>query len=153
MRNLEPTGILTIGVLARRTGLRVSAIRYDEEIGLISKAARRPSRHRVCGSDVQEVLTLVRNSRDFGFSIDPVRTRVALSSNTQLACDASRDIAQEHLNAVKVKLAQLHPLETNLTHFIQACTATCVGGPAPNCTILKDIGSSRSAQPASRGCC
>jgi len=153
MKDLEPTGLLTIGVLAQRTGLRVSAIRYYEEIGLISKAARRPSGHRVYGNDVQEVLTLVRNCREFGFSIEQIRTLVALSSNAQLACDETRDIAQEHLTAVKAKLAQLHQLEKNLTHFIQTCTATCVGGPAPKCTILKDIGAGGSAQPASKGCC
>lgn len=153
MKNPEPAGLLTIGDLAKRTGLNVSAIRYYEEIGLISKAARRPSGHRVYGSEVQGVLTLVRNCREFGFSIDQVRTLVSLSSDSQLVCDETRDIALEHLDAVKAKLTQLRQLERNLTSFIQSCTATCVGGPAPKCTILKDIGSGNLHEIAPKGCC
>ncbi len=153
MTNPEAAEFLSIGDLARRTGLNVSAIRYYEEVGLIAKAARRPSGHRVYRSEAQAVLSLVRNCRAFGFSLDQVRTLVSLSSNAQLACDATRDIAQEHLHAVQAKLAQLQELENSLTRFIQACSATCVGGPAPKCTILKDIGSDSAQKRAPKACC
>ena len=65
-----PSEPLTIGALAQRSGVAVSAIRYYEQIGLIPPAARRPSGHRVYGTDVQELLTLIRHCREFGFSID-----------------------------------------------------------------------------------
>ncbi len=43
MNNLQNSGQMTIGALARRTGFNVSAIRYYEEVGLIPEAMRRPS--------------------------------------------------------------------------------------------------------------
>ena len=77
---------MTIGALAQRTGFNVSAIRYYEEVGLIPKAMRHRSGHRVYFPDVQEVLTLVKPCRDFGFSIDETRALVSLSSSDDRDC-------------------------------------------------------------------
>ena len=152
MKDLPTAGHITIGALAQSTGVSVSAIRYYEEIGLISKAHRRPSGHRVYGPEAREVLGVIRSCREFGFSIDQVKELVSLSTNAQLPCDETREIAQTHLNAVKAKLAELRLLERNLTQFIQSCSENCIGGPAPQCNILENIGSS-SAQPTAKGCC
>lgn len=153
MKDLPTAGPMTIGALAQSTGVSVSAIRYYEEIGLIAKAARRPSGHRVYGPETREVLAVIRNCREFGFSIEQVKELVLLSTNAQLPCDETRKVAQIHLNAVKTKLAELHALERNLTQFIQTCSESCIGGPAPQCNILEDIGSSSSQKTAAKGCC
>ena len=153
MNDLPLPGQLTIGALARRTGLNVSAIRYYEEVGLIPPAKRRPSGHRVYDTDVQDVLTLIRHCRDFGFPIEETRALVALSSNESRDCVETREIAQTHLNAIRSKLTGLQKLERNLTKFVQACTDQCVGGPAPKCTILRDLGLENSEMAKPARCC
>lgn len=153
MNNLPAAGQLTIGVMAERTGFKVSAIRYYEEVGLIPPAARRPSGHRVYDERVQEVLTLIRRCRDFGFSIDETRVLVSLSSSEQTDCVEARDIAQAHLNAVRVKLAELKDLERSLSMFVQACSDQCAGGPAPKCTILTDMKREPSSPAPAGNCC
>lgn len=130
---------LTIGALAERTGLNVSAIRYYEEVGLIPPALRRPSGHRVYGAEAQELLTLIRHCRDFGFSVDNTKALVSLTSQNDKDCVEAREIAQVHLDAVRTKLAELRALESSLSKFVTACTDECAGGPAPKCTILKDL--------------
>jgi len=141
----NPSPQLTIGALAERTGLNVSAIRYYEEVGLIPEAMRRPSGHRVYGAEAQELLTLIRHCRDFGFSVDDTRTLVSLASSSDKDCIEAREIAQVHLNTVRAKLAELLALERSLSRFVTACTQQCVGGPAPKCTILKDLSLSDAA--------
>lgn len=153
LKDLSVTECITIGALAQSTGVRVSAIRYYEEIGLIPKAHRRPSGHRVYGPQARDVLTVIRSCREFGFSVEQVKELVSLSANAQVPCDETREIAQTHLNAVKAKLSDLRQLETNLTRFIQSCTETCIGGPAPQCNILENIGSSGAHPVATQGCC
>ncbi|WP_291026684.1 helix-turn-helix domain-containing protein [Hydrogenophaga sp.] len=143
---------MTIGTLAQRTGFNVSAIRYYEEVGLIPPATRRPSGHRVYSPEVQEVLTLVKHCRDFGFSIEETRALVSLSTSDDRDCVEAREIAQVHLNAVRAKLTELQNLERSLSKFVQACTDQCVGGPAPKCTILKDL-SLEDSQLATPGRC
>lgn len=141
----NPSPQLTIGALAERTGLNVSAIRYYEEVGLIPEAMRRPSGHRVYGTEAQELLTLIRHCRDFGFSVDDTRALVSLASSSDKDCIEAREIAQVHLNTVRAKLAELLALERSLSRFVRACTQQCVGGPAPKCTILKDLSLSDAA--------
>ena len=149
----QPDRQLSIGALAERTGFNVSALRYYEEVGLIPPAMRRPSGHRVYDEKVQEVLTLIRHCRDFGFSIEETRALVTLSTSDESDCVEARDIAQLHLDAVRSKLKELQNLERSLAKFVQACSDECVGGPAPKCTILKDLSlrDSGSAKPV--GCC
>jgi DNA-binding transcriptional MerR regulator len=153
MNDLTAEGQLTIGALAQRTGFNVSAIRYYEEVGLIPRAARRPSGHRIYGERVQEVLTLIRHCRDFGFSIEETKALVSLSTSEQSDCVQARDIAQVHLTAVRSKLAELQNLERSLSKFVQACTDQCLGGPAPQCTILKDLGAGALNEAPAGRCC
>lgn len=144
----NPSAQLTIGALAERTGLNVSAIRYYEEVGLIPEAMRRPSGHRVYSADAQELLTLIRHCRDFGFSVDDTKALVSLASSEDRDCVDAREIAQVHLDTVRTKLAELQALERSLSKFVTACTDQCVGGPAPKCTILKDLSLSDAALAA-----
>lgn len=146
---------MTIGVLSERTGLAVSAIRYYEGIGLVPEASRKPSGHRVYGEDAEQLLTLIRRCRDFGFSLEDTKALASLAANQERDCVEARDIAQVHLDAVRAKLSELRALEASLSAFVGACNAECVGGPAPQCVILQDLGgaSSPSAQPVARGCC
>jgi DNA-binding transcriptional MerR regulator len=153
VNTLSMDGQLSIGAMAQRTGFNVSALRYYEEVGLIPPATRRPSGHRVYDEKVQEVLTLIRHCRDFGFSIEETRALVSLSTSDEKDCVEARDIAQVHLSAVQAKLMQLQDLERSLAKFVQACSADCIGGPAPKCTILKDLSLGASVIAEPRGCC
>lgn len=153
MNDLYPSGLLTIGALAERTGLNVSAIRYYEEVGLIPAAMRKASGHRVYSPDAQEVLTLIRHCRDFGFSIDDTRALLSLSASEDRSCVEARDIAQVHLDAVLAKLAELQTLQASLARFVQSCGEQCLGGPAPKCSILKDISLADSTFAAPGRCC
>ena len=153
MNTLSIDGQLSIGALAQRTGFNVYALRYYEEVGLIPPAMRRPSGHRVYDEKVQEVLTLIRQCRDFGFSIEETRALVALSTSDESDCAEARDIAQVHLDAVRTKLNELQNLERSLAKFVKACSDECIGGPAPQCTTLKDLSLSASASAQPRGCC
>lgn len=153
MNDLNPPGLLSIGLLAERCGLNVSAIRYYEEVGLIPPALRKPSGHRVYGTEVQQTLTLIRHCRDFGFSVDETRNLVSLASSDEKSCVEARDIAQVHLDAVSAKLAELQALQASLARFVKSCGDQCLGGPAPECTIFKDISIADLASAVPGRCC
>jgi DNA-binding transcriptional MerR regulator len=141
---------LSIGVLAERTGCSVPTIRYYEEIGLIPKAKRRPSGHRVYDAGAEELLGFIRRCRDFGFPVEQVRKLVALSQSSDRDCFETLEIAQTHLRAVRAKLAELRTLERSLARFAKSCSDMCAGGPAAQCSILKDMAASPTA---TAGCC
>jgi MerR family copper efflux transcriptional regulator len=142
---------LRIGALAEITGCSVPTIRYYEQIGLIPRASRRSSGHRVYDAEAAERLGLIRRCRDFGFTIEQTRDLLGLAASEDRHCAELRDIAQAHLASVRAKMLELMSLERSLARFVDACSANCIGGPAPKCTILADLGTA-SAQSRPGSC-
>lgn len=68
--------MLTIGQVALRTGLRVSAIRYYESRGLLPKAARIGGK-RVYEGAVLERLAIIELAKTAGFHLDEIRATLS----------------------------------------------------------------------------
>ena len=130
---------LRIGEMAERTGTSPPTIRYYEEIGLLRPADRQPSGQRIYGSEDVRRLAFIRRCRDFGFSIEQVRSLVALLGDRGRSCSDARDIASAHLAAVRSKIAELKALERTLFGLVVSCDSSCAGGPAPECVIYDDL--------------
>lgn len=128
-----------IGDLAARTGTSAPTIRYYEQIGLLRKAARQGGGHRVYTRDDVERLTFIRRCRDFGFSIDQVRTLVSIVQDPNSSCMEARNLAADHLDAVRDRMRELRALERSLRVFVRTCDTSCAGGPGPDCVILDDL--------------
>jgi DNA-binding transcriptional MerR regulator len=142
----------TIGELARRSGMRTANIRYYEEIGVLPKADRRESGHRDYGEADLALVRMVKNFRELGFSLDQVRALVKLSRSREDSCAEARDLASEQLDVVRGKLADLRRLERALEARVADCNATCLDGPAHDCSIFKESAAVTAAvQP--RRCC
>jgi DNA-binding transcriptional MerR regulator len=130
---------LKIGALAELTGTNAPTIRYYEEIGLLPRADRREGGQRTYGDDDVKRLTFIRRCRDFGFPIEQVRDLASLMQDAGRSCTDARDLAQQHLVAVRTKLIELKALERSIAGFVESCDATCAGGPGPDCVILEDL--------------
>lgn len=142
-----------IGTLAEQTGCSVPTIRYYEDIGLIPRAKRRSSGQRVYDASAVQLIGFVRRCRDFGFTIEQVRSLASLSRNKPRDCVEARDIAQEHLERVRARMLELMTLEGTLARFIDACDKTCAGGKAPDCTILRDLSPGDASGSKQSSCC
>jgi len=128
-----------IGTLASRTDTNVPTIRYYEEIGLLRRAERRSGNQRTYGEEDVRRLTFIRRCREFGFSIERVRALVALLEDRERSCMHARDLAWDHLVAVRAKLKELKALERGIADFVETCDTTCSGGPAADCVVLEDM--------------
>ena len=70
-------------------------------------ADRQTGGQRVYGDADVKRLGFIRRCREFGFSIEQVRSPVALVQDPQSSCMHARDLAQEHLSAMRAKLSEL----------------------------------------------
>ena len=68
---MHPSDILSIGQLASRTGLAVSAIRYYETQGLVRPTRNDGGQRRFRRSDIRR-LSFVKIAQQFGFSIEQI---------------------------------------------------------------------------------
>lgn len=129
---------LRIGELAECTATNAPTIRYYEEIGLLPKPRRSGAQRFYDDEDVKR-LTFVRRCREFGFSIEDVRALMALMQDDKRSCMEARNLAHDHLTAVRTKLRELRALERAIAGFVETCDTSCAGGPGPACVILEDL--------------
>ena len=114
-------GDLPIGELSRRTGVNIETIRYYEKIGLLPAPPRTPGGRRVYGADHLRMLGFVRRGRELGFSLDAIRSLIALGSPGAADCVDVCAIAGRHLDDVRRKIADLRALEHMLSDAMQDC--------------------------------
>ena len=105
---------ISIGTLARRTGLAVSAIRYYETQGLISSERTSGGQRRFLRSDIRR-LSFVMISQQFGFSIADIREALSQlpDGRTPNEADWAR-MAQGFRRHLDAKIATLEKLRDNL---------------------------------------
>ena len=72
---------------------------------------------------------------------------MALVQDPASPCVQARDLAQEHLVAVRAKLAELKALERSIAAFVTNCDASCAGGAGPDCVILDDLSKGAQQRP------
>jgi DNA-binding transcriptional MerR regulator len=70
------TESLTIGELARRTGVTTSALRYYDELGLV-RPDRRVSGHRRYGVDAVDAVGMIRFFQEVGFTLAETKRLIA----------------------------------------------------------------------------
>ena len=93
---------MTIGQVAKATGMRASAIRYYERYGLLPPP-RRAKGQRQYDSPVLERLALVRFATDCGFKLSEVRTLLAGSVDGPPLSERLRDLGADKLSELEAE--------------------------------------------------
>lgn len=81
-RKISPSNRLSIGQLAQRTGLAVSAIRYYEDQGLVSAFRNTGGHRRFVRSDIRR-LSFILIAQQFGFSLVEIRQQLDSIPNSK----------------------------------------------------------------------
>lgn len=114
---MGPGDILSIGELAQRTGLTVSAIRYYEGRGLIHPFRTSGRQRRFLRSDIRR-LSFIRIAQQFGLSIDGVAAELAKlpRQRTPTAADWRR-ISQGLRATLDARIAEM----TRIRSLLEGC--------------------------------
>ena len=126
---------LMIGEMAKRTGTKVNTIRFYEDIGVLPAADRSSSGRRTYGERDVERLSFVRHARALGFSIDKIRSLIALAEVPDGDCAEAGAIAQVHLADVEARIAKLQILRDELSQV----ATSCAGGASSKCRVIELI--------------
>lgn len=140
---------MNIGDVARRSGLPAKTIRYYEEIGLI-RPQRSENGYRSFRERDLHKLAFLGRARALGFTIEDCRTLLGLYEDEGRESAQVKRIAEQHLEQIDDKIAQLQSMRATLDHLVRACA----GDHRPDCPILEDLaqnipeGQSRESEPA-----
>ena len=112
---------MQIGVVAKKVGLSVDAIRFYERNALLPRAPRTPGGFRRYGDSDVDTLSFIRRAQALGFTLDEIRELLGLRHSRMQPCAPVRRRLEQKLSSVCRKLADLHKLEHELRLALRSC--------------------------------
>jgi DNA-binding transcriptional MerR regulator len=109
--------MLTIGKVAKRAGLKASAIRYYERHGLL-RPSRLPNGYRFYDQDAVKALLFLRNAQALGMTLKDIRQTLDLVREGQRPCSRVRELARQHLTEIDARIRQLRFLRAELRSLL-----------------------------------
>jgi MerR family redox-sensitive transcriptional activator SoxR len=97
--------MLTIGQLAQRSGLKTSAIRYYERVGVLPEPDREHGQRRY-GPDTVRRLEVLQVAKHAGFTLDQARLLLERSDAGTPAFESLRELATRKLPDVEALIAR-----------------------------------------------
>ena len=126
---------MNISDVAKKTGLTSKAIRFYEEKGLMTAPLRGENGYRSYNQKHLEELTLLRQARQVGFTLDECRELVHLFN------DPARHSADVKARTLK-KVADIEQHIQELTRMkarLQALAESCPGDDSADCPIMDNL--------------
>lgn len=112
---------MQIGIVAKKIGLSVDAIRFYERNGLLPRPPRTEGGFRRYAENDVETLAFVRRVQGLGFKLSEIRGLLRLRGNRLQPCAPVQRRLQEKLNDVQRKITDLRTLEHELRLALRSC--------------------------------
>lgn len=145
---------LTIGELARETGLRTSALRYYEQEGLLLPVGRTEAGYRLYAPHSVDTVRLIQRAQRLGFSLADIRTLLDAWQQGNLDEEAVLNTAESRHLALERQVTELRVLQHELELFLLDLRAAGqTGGSAAQdafSRLVDRICANPSAEPPSR---
>jgi DNA-binding transcriptional MerR regulator len=122
----DGTGLLTIGELARATGLTVRTIRYWSDEGVLTPVTRSTGGYRLYDAECAARLELIRTLRELGLGLDDVRE--VLAGERTVA-----EVAATHVVALDAQIRSLRVTRAVLS------TVARRGSTAEEMTLMNNL--------------
>ncbi len=129
-------GSLTIGEVAKQTGIGVETVRFYEKSGLIDEPPRTEAGYRQYPEDTASRVRFIRHAKELGFTLKEIKELLNLRLDPTTTCEDVRQVAEEKLRNVRAQIQSLQAIEIALGELIGACA---VGGPDGECPILEAL--------------
>ena len=127
---------MQIGIVAKKIGLSVDAIRFYERNGLLRRPPRTEGGFRRYAENDVETLAFVRRVQGLGFKLSEIRGLLNLRGSRIQPCAPVRRRLQAKLADVRHKLENLQKLKRELQLALRSCDKELRKQNA-HCPILK----------------
>jgi len=132
---------LTIGQLARRTGLATSAIRYYERVGLLPPAERVSGQRRY-REDAVARLAFIGAAQHAGFTLAEIRGLAARAEDARELATPMRELSARKLPEVHAAIERAQAMRAWLE-----VASGCDCGSTADCTLFPQPGDPASHLP------
>ncbi len=142
---------MRIGELARECNVNPKTIRYYEAFGLLPKAARALSGHRVYSDRDLQRLRFIRRAKQIGLPLAGIRqiTTFADTGSCQHLRPRLKELIAAQLAEIEGRIKDLRALQRELTaHYASLCQPQAKASSGAACSCLDRLPESRATLPA-----
>jgi DNA-binding transcriptional MerR regulator len=118
---MSMASVLTIGQLAKATGVSARTIRFYEQVGVLPRPGRSAAGYRQYTPDTAHRLTFLRRARSLGLSLRELRVLGDALHNQSNGSFRPRlyTVVRTHLAAVQRQLENLRTLQSELEDVLK----------------------------------
>ena len=110
---------MRIGELAEKAGISTKAIRYYEQVGILTPPARTPSGYRAYDPSALGRLEFVRAAQAVGLTLGEIRQIIAFRDGGQAPCAHVTDLLQRHAIDLDRRIRELQQLRGELRQLAE----------------------------------
>ena len=131
---------LSIGQVARQTGITVETLRYYEYLGLLPPAARTRGGSRRYAPDVITQLRFIKHAQSLGLSLRDIQTMTGQKgSDRRETCRQVHDILMRQLGFVNQRLTELAEARQTLLAYLASCDQALRDSDPLGCPVLAPL--------------
>lgn len=113
--------VMTIGQVAKQTGISTDAIRLYERNGLLKEPERTRSGYRCYRqADIRRIV-FIKRAKAMGFTLKEIKELLSIQRTSKHTCDDVKEQATIKLKNVHYKIHELKHMEEALQTLIQCC--------------------------------
>ena len=128
---------LSIGEVARLTGVGVETVRFYERQDLIAEPLRRDSGYRQYPRDVVPRIKFIKRARALGFSLGEIKELFSLRIDPNTTCSEVRQRVEKKMVEIEDKISDLKKMQDALGHLKRACDSN--SPTATECPFLDSL--------------
>jgi DNA-binding transcriptional MerR regulator len=122
---------LTIGELARRSGVKVSTVRVYERQGLLPAAGRSAANYRLFSDEAVARIRFARRAQQLGFTLAEIGELLALRLSSRTRCGQVWQLIAAKLRDVEGRIRSLRAMRRALQTLAAECERRPNHGPCP----------------------
>ncbi|MDQ7784764.1 MAG: heavy metal-responsive transcriptional regulator [Desulfomonilaceae bacterium] len=127
---------MTIGKVARRSGVGVETVRFYERNGLIPEPMRTDSGYRQYPEGIVSRILFIRRAKDLGFTLKEIKELLSLRFQPGARCADVRAQAEAKIAEMEEKIRTLESMKAALVRLTMSCRSD---GPVSECPILEAL--------------
>ena len=127
---------LSIGKVAKKTGVNIDTVRYYERRQLLEEPTRSPSGYRQYLPDTVRRIKFIKRAQGLGFSLDEIDELLRLKVDDETTCDEVKIRVETKYSEIQAKIETLQNLQGALTELIKNCD---LRQPTESCPILSAL--------------
>tara|TARA_R100000750_G_scaffold60647_1_gene50301 strand:- start:1456 stop:1911 length:456 start_codon:yes stop_codon:yes gene_type:complete len=126
--------VLTIGEIAKQSGIGVETVRYYERKGLLPEPPRRPSGYRQYPPETIDQIRFILRSKQLGFTLKEIKGLLNLRLDSTATRSDVREQAHAKVADIEERILDLQHMRDSLKALIEQCHGD---GVARGCPIIK----------------